>query len=438
MSSKQLTITKLNEILITELYKSYREKPEDFIDGKTFVEHIRRKFQDQFSISENDFIVSLNSLESKWIIKQEKTAVGGIPLYIKVKSSIVNSFEGFQSGLRKLQKIRTNQANSKIYIQVKFKGYNLTEFDKVRQLINKCAYDDDLYRLLPFLFRLIFEKLLYQIYLKSLNNNQKFLYFSRRPRDFSQLITLFILLKDREFHQYHGGSINQEIITILKEVQKKGNLTVHQIIRQIDKEYIDNWRDKIERALENLLVLYRNLPDNKILIEDVDRLEKIKEVLGIKKKVQATKLFKKDLKNQYKSEITKENQGVMTQCLNSLHNICSELFGIDIGHFDKDSPRLISSLNFLKVYKDLILPLGITYLEKPIKKSTEGFFSFQEGVKILIYVNCEKSLEITFNCFQFKVSKIHNFKIDGIEIHDFEDVSQILKCLRKKWVNNIS
>jgi len=282
MSSKQLTITKLNNILITELYKSYREKPEDFIDGRTFFEHIKRKFQDQFSISENDFIVSLNSLESKWIIKQEKTMVGGIPLFIKVKSSIVNYFEGFQSMFRNLQKPKTNQANSKIYIQVNFKDYNLTEFDRVKHLINKCAYDDDLYRLLPFLFRLIFEKLLYQIYLTSLDNNQKFLYFSHRPRNFSQLITLLIILKDKEFYQYHGGSINQEIITILKEVQKKGNLTVHQIIRQIDKEYRDNWRDKIERALENLLVLYRNLPENKILIEDIDRLEKIKEVLGIK------------------------------------------------------------------------------------------------------------------------------------------------------------
>lgn len=285
MSSKQLTITKLNQILITEFYKSYREKPEDFIDGKTFFEHIKRKFQDQFSISENDFIVSLNSLESKWIIKQEKTMAGGIPLYIKVKSLIVNYYEGFQLKFQNLQKTKIDQANSKIYIQVNFKDYNLTEFDRVKHLINKCAYDDDLYRLLPFLFRLIFEKLLYQIYLTSLDNNQKFLYFSHRPRNFSQLITLLIILKDREFYQYHGGSINQEIITILKETQKKGNLTVHQIIRQIDKEYRDNWRDKIERALENLLVLYRNLPENKILIVDIDRLEKIKEILGMKRKV---------------------------------------------------------------------------------------------------------------------------------------------------------
>ena len=210
--------------------------------------------------------------------------VGGIPVIIKVNSSIIHYYEGSQSLFQNFQNSKANQANSKDYIQVNFKDYNLSEFDDVKHLINKCAYDDDLYRLLPFLFRLILEKLLYQLYLTSLDNNQKYLYFSHRPRDFSQLITLFNILKDKEFHQYHGGSINQEIITILKEAQKKGNLTVHQIIRQIDKEYRDNWRDKIDRTLKNLLVLYRNLPENKILIEDIDRLEKTIEMLGINRK----------------------------------------------------------------------------------------------------------------------------------------------------------
>ena len=224
-------------------------------------------------------MISLDSLKSKWIIEQGKTMAGGIPIYIKVKPSIISHFEGFQ--FQNLQKTKISQINSKIYIQVNFKDYKLSEFDRVKHLINKCAYDEDLYQLLPFLFRLIFEKLLYQIYLTSLDNNHKLLYFSHRPRDFSQLINLLNILKDREFYPYHGGSINQEIISILKEVQKKGNFTVHQIIRQIDKEYRNNWREKIDRALENLLVLYRNLPENKILIEDIDRLEKIKEVLGI-------------------------------------------------------------------------------------------------------------------------------------------------------------
>jgi len=97
-----------------------------------------------------------------------------------------------------------------------------------------------------------------------------------------------------------------------------------------------------------------------------------------------------------------------------------------------------SSLNFLKTYKDLIFPLGITYLEEPIKKSTEGFFSFKEGVKIFIQVNCEKSLEIMVNRFQFEVGNIHKFNIDGIKVQNFEDISHILKCLHKKIVKNIS
>jgi len=167
-------------------------------------------------------------------------------------------------------------------------------------------------------------------------------------------------------------------------------------------------------------------------LEKAERIMKIIGILGNDIEIQATKYFTKDLKNHYKSEIIEENQKLQIQCLNSLHDICSYLYGIDTGHYDKDSHILISSLNFLKTYRDLIVPLGITYLEEPIKKSTEGFFSFQKGVKIFIHVNCEKSLEITLNRFQFEVGNIHKFNIDGIEVQDFKDISQIFKCLHKK------
>ena len=131
MNPKKLNITELDKILIAEFYKSYRESPEGFIDGTTFFKHLKRKFQDQFIINENDFIVSLESLQSKWIIEKINPMGGGIPRYIKVKSSIVSHFEGFQSVFLNLQKTTVNRSNSKIYIPVNFKDYNLTEFDRV-------------------------------------------------------------------------------------------------------------------------------------------------------------------------------------------------------------------------------------------------------------------------------------------------------------------
>ena len=167
-------------------------------------------------------------------------------------------------------------------------------------------------------------------------------------------------------------------------------------------------------------------------LEKAEKIMKITGIFGNDIEIEATKYFTKDLQNHYKNEIIEKNQELQIQCLNSLRSICSYLYGIDIGHSDKDSPILISSLNFLKTYKDLISPLGITYLEDPIKKSTEGFFSFQKGVKIFIHANCEKSLEFTLNRFQFEVGNIDKFNIDGKEVQSFKEISQILECLHKK------
>ncbi len=121
-------------------------------------------------------------------------------------------------------------------------------------------------------------------------------------------------------------------------------------------------------------------------------------------------------------------------CLNSLHTLCSYLYGIDIEYYDKDASMVISSLNLLKTYKNLILPLGITYLDEPTKIRTGGMFGFVEGVKIFVNANCERSLEIILDLFQFKIVTIHKFHIDGREFQDFEEVSQILECIQKRII----
>jgi len=169
----------------------------------------------------------------------------------------------------------------------------------------------------------------------------------------------------------------------------------------------------------------------------LDYLEKVKEImiatniLDINGEIEATKYFSEDNKALPDNETKKKNKKIQKRCLKSLNTLCSYLYGIDIEYFDKDSSKVITSLNLLKTYKDLILPLGITYLDEPTKITTE-MFQHKEGVKIFINIDCERSLDINLDLFQFKIVKIHKLFIDGRKFQDFEEVSQILECIRKK------
>jgi hypothetical protein len=169
----------------------------------------------------------------------------------------------------------------------------------------------------------------------------------------------------------------------------------------------------------------------------LDYLEKVKEImiatniLDINGEIEATKYFSEDNKALSDNETKKKNKEIQKMCLDSLHTLCSHLYGIDIEDYDKDASKVISSLNLLKTYKDLILPLGITYLDEPTKITT-GMFGFEEGVKIFINANCERSLEIVLDLFQFEIVKIYKYHIDGREFLDFKEISQILECIRKR------
>ena len=157
-------------------------------------------------------------------------------------------------------------------------------------------------------------------------------------------------------------------------------------------------------------------------------------ILDINGEIEATKYFSEDNKAIPDNETKKKNKKIQKRCLKSLNTLCSYLYGIELGHYDKDTPKVISSLNLLKTYKDLILPLGITYLDVPTKITTGGMFGYVKGVKIFVNANCEKSLEIILDLFQFKIIKIHKFHIDGSEFQDFEEISQILECIHKRIV----
>ena len=172
-----------------------------------------------------------------------------------------------------------------LFIKADFKNYQLSEYDDIIELINLSAYDNKYYRILPILLRNLFENLLYDIFQTGLNEKHTDFFFLKsqnRAQDFSKLIALMNILKDREFKPFHKDSINQDIIDVMKEIQKFGNWTVHQILRQVDKDFADKWKDRINRVLNPLLVLYRKIKDKAIEIKDQSTLEIINKTVNPK------------------------------------------------------------------------------------------------------------------------------------------------------------
>ena len=171
-----------------------------------------------------------------------------------------------------------------MYINFSFSKYDLSHYDSFIDLLNKSSFFDDFYRLFPVLLRCLFENLLYDIYVSSLHNSHKELYFLKdknRARDFSQLIHLLNLLKDIEFKPYIRDLINQKTIEILTEIQKMGNYTVHDVIRKVTKEFPLEWKERINLILETLLISYKKLKNINLKIDNDEREEKIKDKLGI-------------------------------------------------------------------------------------------------------------------------------------------------------------
>lgn len=173
----------------------------------------------------------------------------------------------------------------KKFIKPDVKEYELPEYNEFMELINLSAYDDKFYRILPVLLRTLFENLLYDIFQTGLKDKHKSLYFLKsqnRARNFSQLIALLNILKDKDFKRFHRNSINQNTISELKEIQIFGNWTVHQFLRLVDKDFVEKWEEKVNRILKVLLVLYKKINKKYLEIIDQSTLEIIKKTLNLK------------------------------------------------------------------------------------------------------------------------------------------------------------
>lgn len=170
-------------------------------------------------------------------------------------------------------------------IEENFEQFRLPEFKDFKDLINKAAGHPDFYRILPILFRCLFENILYYIFRDGLSNSHRefsFLKAKNRPRDFSELIVLLNILKN-ELKPYCRETISPKLIEILDEIREFGNRNVHEILDVIDEEFPKKWKKKISLVLKPLIVLYKNVKDEKIEIKDDYVLRKIKKELNIRK-----------------------------------------------------------------------------------------------------------------------------------------------------------
>ncbi len=177
--------------------------------------------------------------------------------------------------------------SEKLFINKRFEKYGLKQYDHHLGLINRIAYHENFYVILPIFLRTLFENILHDIFKLSLNNRHKLLYFDknkRRVADFSVLIELLNQLSQYEYKDAVRSKLNPKIMEILDEVKKKGNLTVHEVIRMIPKSYANEIQDEIDLALEALLVSYDQLAREKKIIISSERLEKIEEKLGLSNK----------------------------------------------------------------------------------------------------------------------------------------------------------
>lgn len=176
----------------------------------------------------------------------------------------------------------------RVYINKNFSDYQLLDFDKFNELINICADDNKLYRLIPFLLRTLFENILYLIFKDGLASKHTEFFFSKnqtRSRDFSELIAVLNILKEsNDFKPYLNNLVTDRTIEYLIKRRKDGNIDVHGIITQLKQKYPYEIQEEVILLLDSLLPLYNSVKGKNIEIQDEKIIEKIHDKLNIQEK----------------------------------------------------------------------------------------------------------------------------------------------------------
>ncbi len=265
-------------------------KPErDFLNNPLNIPEIYKLLysikENNFNYFDNDSITKdYNHYQHGYFIR-DHLLIHLEPIVKRVESFRIENFNRFLENQNKSE-------FKKKFIIYDFQDYGLKHYDSYINIINGIAYHKDFYAILPNLLRCVFENLLYDIYQTSLDKNHTQFFFLKsqaRARDFSQLIALLNILKDKDFQPYHKNSLNQSVIDILKKIQMFGNWTVHQILRQVDKDFTNQWQQKINRALLGLLVFYKKIQNKTLEITDQQTLAIINKKLKLEKSLERNK-----------------------------------------------------------------------------------------------------------------------------------------------------
>ena len=216
-----------------------------------------------------------------------------IPRFQEVSAKIIDFKVSQYNTLYKKPEMATSR---KMFINREFEKYGLLQYEYHIGLINNIAYHDEFYVLLPILLRTLFENILHDIFKDSLNNRHRNLYFdekNNRVAIFSVLINLLNQLSQSVYKGIIRSKIHPEVIRILKDIKKIGNLSVHEVLKMKTRSYADNIHDEVDLVLEALLNSYHQLKGADITIQ-TENLENILAKLGLKEK------SKKDLKKRKK------------------------------------------------------------------------------------------------------------------------------------------
>lgn len=279
----------------------------------------------------------------------------------------------------------------KKFIESDFGKYKLPEYDEFVKLIIEISESRDLLRLLPILMRTLFENLLYNIFRDGLNTEYTDYYYlssQYRPRNFSQLILLLqYLTKSSVFRKYSRETINEYTLKTLNEIKTIGNWTVHEILNQVDSDFPDKWREKTNRLIKILLVLYKGINGNKIDKLEDDLVNKIEKKFGLSN----------DFDRLYKIFARKELKINMSKEIISLY-------------------KKIGESKFLDVLKLTIRDIDVGYI-----------FEGELFTVTVIYKGSSNNVYLSYNSNKFNYKK----PTDNLEVKE-----EFLKYFEKECRNN--
>ncbi|KKN21627.1 hypothetical protein LCGC14_0923390 [marine sediment metagenome] len=354
----------------------------------------------------------------------------------------------------------------KSFINRDFKDYGLIQYDHHVDLINSIAYHEKFYTILPNLLRTLFENILHDIFKTSLNDRHKTLYFDEdkgRVADFSILIKLLKQLSQFVFKNEIRENITERIIKILEDVRKKGNLSIHEVIRKVTRSDIDEIQDEIDLALESLLASYHQLENIKIIIGP-EIVKKIVDKIGLRTVKNNKKIKRQVLKSQEKKatksikyeflkrliyllqkyDIVRNNEREEIETTRELCGLSTQLniikFNVEVEEGHPDYPILRSMAVYDNNYLFSFEPLDIPnrFVIKNIGEEKSYFsrdYQEHEGIDF-------SKVEVLNNFIKYLISRLEDLElyplIEEIEADEriFQKYSKIQRFIKYLFSND--